>query len=120
LKAEDIFKARLDASELFMAESVEDYLVALVLATRQPGELDPELERWIAFGASPRGTIALDRCARAKAWIDGHDFVSPDDVRAIAFDVLRHRVLLTFEAEAEGITPDALIQRLIDRVPVSA
>lgn len=120
LKAEDIFQARLDASELFMAESVEDYLVALILATRQPGQIDPELERWIAFGASPRGTIALDRCARAKAWIDGRDFVSPDDVRAIAFDVLRHRILLTFEAEAEGVTPDSLIQRLIDRVPVSA
>ncbi|ROT99233.1 MoxR family ATPase [Marinobacter sp. R17] len=120
LRADDIFQARLDASELYMAEAVEDYLVALVLATRQPDTLDPDLARWIAFGASPRGTIALDRCARAKAWLDGRDFVSPDDVRAIAFDVLRHRVLLTFEAEADGITPDDVIQRLIDRVPVAA
>ncbi|MGP4844893.1 AAA family ATPase [Marinobacter sp. 1Y8] len=120
LSPDDIFQARLDASELFMADAVEDYLVALVLATRNPGTVDPELERWIAFGASPRGTIALDRCARAKAWLDGRDFVSPDDVRSIAFDVLRHRVLLTFEAEADGITPDDVIQRLIDRVPVSA
>ncbi|MEQ5837571.1 MoxR family ATPase [Marinobacter sp. NFXS9] len=120
LRADDIFQARLDASELYMAEAVEDYLVALVLATRQPDTLDADLARWIAFGASPRGTIALDRCARAKAWLDGRDFVSPDDVRAIAFDVLRHRVLLTFEAEADGITPDDVIQRLIDRVPVAA
>lgn len=120
LRADDIFQARLDASELFMADAVEDYLVALVLASRQPAELDSELARWIAFGASPRGTIALDRCARAKAWVDGRDFVSPDDVRAIAFDVLRHRILLTFEAEADGITPDDVIQRLIDRVPVAA
>ncbi|WP_165856649.1 AAA family ATPase [Marinobacter sp. JSM 1782161] len=120
LRAEDIFQARLDANELFMAEAVEDYLVALVLATRQPATLDEELARWIAFGASPRGTIALDRCARAKAWLEGRDFVSPDDVRAVAFDVLRHRVLLTFEAEADGITPDDVIQRLIDRVPVAA
>ena len=120
LRPDDIFQARLDASELFMADAVEDYLVALVLASRQPAELDSELARWIAFGASPRGTIALDRCARAKAWLEGRDFVSPDDVRAIAFDVLRHRILLTFEAEADGITPDDVIQRLIDRVPVAA
>ncbi|TBW56624.1 MoxR family ATPase [Marinobacter halodurans] len=120
LRADDIFQARLDASELYMAEAVEDYLVALVLATRQPASLDADLARWIAFGASPRGTIALDRCARAKAWVDGREFVNPDDVRAIAFDVLRHRVLLTFEAEADGITPDDVIQRLIDRVPVAA
>ncbi len=120
LSPDDIFQARLDSSELFMADAVEDYLVALVLATRNPGAVDAELERWIAFGASPRGTIALDRCARAKAWLDGRDFVSPEDVRSIAFDVLRHRVLLTFEAEADGITPDDVIQRLIERVPVSA
>ncbi len=95
-------------------------LLALVLATRDPASLDPELARWTAFGASPRGTIALDRCARAMAWLEGRDYVSPDDVRNIAFDVLRHRILLTFEAEAEGLTADAIIQRLIDRVPVTA
>ena len=88
-----------------MAEAVEDYLLALVLASRAPAQTDKALARWIAYGASPRGTIALDRCARAHAWLNGHDFVSPEDVRAVAHDVLRHRVLLTFEAEAEGITP---------------
>ena len=120
LSADQVFDARSQAANLYMAEPVEQYLLALVLATRDPGALDPELERSPAFGASPRGTIALDRCARALAWLEGRDYVTPDDVRAMAFDVLRHRILLTFEAEAEGITSDAVIQRLIDRVPVSA
>ncbi|MCR8913839.1 MoxR family ATPase [Marinobacter panjinensis] len=120
LTADQVFEARNEVSDIYMSEPVEQYLLALVLATRDPATLDPELARWTAFGASPRGTIALDRCARAMAWLDGRDYVSPDDVRNIAFDVLRHRILLTFEAEAEGQTADAIIQRLIDRVPVTA
>lgn len=120
LTAEQVFEARHAVSDIYMSEPVEQYLLALVLATRDPASLDPELARWTAFGASPRGTIALDRCARAMAWLEGRDYVSPDDVRNIAFDVLRHRILLTFEAEAEGLTADAVIQRLIDRVPVTA
>lgn len=120
LTADQVFEARNDVSDIYMSEPVEQYLLALVLATRNPAALDPELARWTAFGASPRGTIALDRCARAMAWLEGRDYVSPDDVRNIAFDVLRHRILLTFEAEAEGMTADAIIQRLIDRVPVTA
>ncbi|SFM79350.1 AAA family ATPase [Marinobacter pelagius] len=120
ITAEQVFAARAEAADIYMAEPVEQYLLALVLATRDAATLDPELARWTAFGASPRGTIALDRCARASAWLDGRDYVTPDDVRAMAFDVLRHRILLTFEAEAEGMTPDAVIARLIDRVPVAA
>ncbi|WP_297792222.1 MoxR family ATPase [uncultured Marinobacter sp.] len=120
LSADQVFQARRDIADIYMAEPVEQYLLALVLATRDPKQLDPELARWTAFGASPRGTIALDRCARALAWLEGRDYVSPDDVRNIAFDVLRHRILLTFEAEAEGMTADAVIQRLIDHVPVVA
>ncbi|WP_144822215.1 AAA family ATPase [Marinobacter piscensis] len=120
LTADQVFDARAEAADIYMAEPVEQYLLALVLATRDPGTLDPELARWVAFGASPRGTIALDRCARAIAWLEGRDYVTPDDARAVAFDVLRHRILLTFEAEAEGVTADTVIQRLIDRVPVSA
>jgi MoxR-like ATPase len=120
LTADQVFDARNEVSDIYMSEPVEQYLLALVLATRNPAALDPELARWTAFGASPRGTIALDRCARAMAWLEGRDYVSPDDVRNIAFDVLRHRILLTFEAEAEGMTADAIIQRLIDRVPVTA
>jgi MoxR-like ATPase len=120
LTADQVFAARADVANIYMAESVEQYLLVLVLATRDPAALDPELARWTAFGASPRGTIALDRCARALAWLDGRDYVTPDDVRAMAFDVLRHRILLTFEAEAEGMTADTVIERLIERVPVSA
>lgn len=120
ISAEQVFQARAEAADIYMAEPVEQYLLALVLATRDAASLDPELARWTAFGASPRGTIALDRCARANAWLEGRDYVTPDDVRAMAFDVLRHRILLTFEAEAEGMTPDTVIERLIDRVPVAA
>jgi MoxR-like ATPase len=120
LTAEQVFAARSEVADIFMAEPVEQYLLALVLATRNAASLDPELARWTAFGASPRGTIALDRCARALAWLDNRDYVTPDDVRAMAFDVLRHRILLTFEAEAEGMTADTVLQRLIDRVPVTA
>jgi MoxR-like ATPase len=118
--ADQIFEARNEVSDIYMSDTVEQYLLALVLATRSPASVDPELNRWTAFGASPRGTIALDRCARAYAWLDGRDYVSPDDVRTIAFDVLRHRILLTFEAEAEGMTADAVIRRLLENVPVTA
>ncbi|KEF31975.1 MAG: MoxR family ATPase [Gammaproteobacteria bacterium] len=120
LSADEVFEARGEVADIYMAEAVEKYLLALVLATRDAASLDPELARWTAFGASPRGTIALDRCSRALAWLEGRDYVTPDDVRAMAFDVLRHRILLTFEAEAEGMTADAVIERLIDRVPVTA
>ncbi len=120
LTPDQVFDARAEVANIYMAEPVEQYLLALVLATRDPAALDPELARWTAFGASPRGTIALDRCARALAWLDDRDYVTPDDVRAMAFDVLRHRILLTFEAEAEGMTADTVIERLIERVPVSA
>lgn len=120
VSADQIFEARNEVADIYMSATVEQYLLALVLATRSPTSVDPELARWTAFGASPRGTIALDRCARAYAWLDGRDYVSPDDVRTIAFDVLRHRILLTFEAEAEGMTADAIIRRLIENVPVTA
>ncbi|WP_273426737.1 MoxR family ATPase [Marinobacter sp.] len=120
LTADQVFDARNEVADIYMAEPVEQYLLALVLASRDAGSLDPELARWTAFGASPRGTIALDRCARTLAWLDGRDYVTPDDVRAMAYDVLRHRILLTFEAEAEGMTADAVIERLIERVPVTA
>lgn len=118
--AEQVQHARQAVAEVFMADAVEDYLLALVLATRDPASLDDDLARWLAFGVSPRGTIALDRCSRALAWLDGRDYVTPDDVRAIAGDVLRHRLILTFEAEAGGVTADDVVRRLLDQVPVSA
>jgi len=89
-----------------------------VLATRDARSYGEDIARRIAFGASPRGTIALERCARAHAWLAGRDYVAPQDLHAVALDVLRHRVLLSFEAEAEGIDSDRVIQSLIERVPL--
>ena len=113
-----IFAARDAVLNLHLAPALEQYLVQLTLATRTPKMYGEDLARWVAFGASPRGTIALDRCARAHAWLKGRDYVAPEDVHAVAHDVLRHRVLLSYEAEAEGVTPDRLIDALIARVPL--
>ena len=90
----------------------------LVLGTRDPGRWDQQMSALVSYGASPRATIALDRCARARAWLDARDFVSPDDVQAVIHDVMRHRVLLSYEAEADGVSVDQLVDRLLDRVPV--
>jgi MoxR-like ATPase len=115
LTQEDVFAARREILDIYMAEPVERYLVALVMSTREPrGELADLLE----FGASPRGTIALDQCSRALAWLEGRDFVSPDDVQAVAHDVLRHRLIRTFDAEARGITSDRVVDLLLEQVPV--
>jgi MoxR-like ATPase len=116
---EDIFAARQETLKLHLSESVEKYIVQLVMATREPQNYGDDIADWIDYGASPRGTIALERCARAHAWLNNRDFVSPDDVQAIAHDVLRHRVLLSFEAEASGMTTDKVIDELISRVPLS-
>ena len=113
-----IFEARREVLGVHLSEGLERYLVELVLATRTPARYGGELARWIAFGASPRASIALDRCARAHAWLDGRDYVAPHDVQAIAHDVLRHRVLLTFDAEAEGIDSDHVVETLLSRVAV--
>ncbi|MDQ6999110.1 MAG: MoxR family ATPase [Mariprofundus sp.] len=114
----DLFAARKEAMQLYMADELEDYIVHLVMATRHPEQYNDDLARWIQFAASPRATIALDRCARAHAWLAGRDFVSPEDIQAIAPDVLRHRVLLSFEAEAAGISSDDVISELLKRVAV--
>ena len=112
---QQIFAARQALLGLHMAEPVERYIVALVMATRQPA---PDQARWIEFGASPRATIALDTCSRALAWLSGRDFVTPADVQAVAHDVLRHRLILTFEADAQGIGTDQVIDELISTIPV--
>ncbi|MGJ8686881.1 MAG: AAA family ATPase [Spongiibacteraceae bacterium] len=114
-----IFSAREEILNLHMAEAVEKYIVQLVIATREPEKYDADIANWIEVGASPRATIALDRCSRAHAWMNGRDFVSPDDVQAIAHDVLRHRLILSFEAEADGVEKDKLIDRLLQTVPVA-
>lgn len=114
----DVMAAREEVLGVHMAPALEEYLTQLVLATRDAGRYGPELKRWIAWGGSPRATIALDRCARAHAWLNGRDYVVPEDVHAVAHEVLRHRVLLSYEAEAEGVRPDQVIDRLLDLVPL--
>ncbi len=114
----DLFEARQQVLDLHMAENVEEYLLQLVLATRDPGGYSEQLARWIEYGASPRASIALDRCARAHAWLAGRDYVGPEDVQAMAFDVMRHRLILNYEAEAEGVTADRFIAELINQVAV--
>jgi MoxR-like ATPase len=119
LSTQQILAARQDVLAMHMSAAVEEYIVQLVLASRDPARYDAALAPHIAFGASPRATIALDRCARAYAWLQGKDYVAPDDVQAVAHDVLRHRILVSFEAEAEGVTSDSLIDALLRLVPVA-
>jgi MoxR-like ATPase len=115
---EQIFAARRAVLELHLAPELEQYIVQLVGATRRPGTVDAALAGTVRFGASPRGSIALERCARARAWLAGRDFVTPNDIQELAPDVLRHRVLLTYEAEANGMTPDQLITALLQGIAV--
>ncbi len=119
VRPEEILSARRAAELIYMDPQVERYIVDLVLATRDPGAygLD-DLEELIAFGASPRATIALARTARAHAFLHRRGYVTPDDVRAMGLDVLRHRVLLTYEAEAEEVTQDDVVRRILERVEV--
>jgi MoxR-like ATPase len=119
VSADTIFQARKEVLDIHMAESVEEYIVQLIIASRQPGVYSEELATWIEYGASPRATIGLDRCARAHAWLAGRDFVSPDDVAAMAHDVLRHRLVVSYEGEIAGITSDGVINRLLELVPVA-
>jgi MoxR-like ATPase len=118
LSQAQIFAAREEVLTLHLAPALEEYIVQLTLASRAGKVYGEDIARWIAYGASPRGTIAIDRCARAHAWLAGRDFVAPDDVHAVAHDVMRHRVLLSYEAEAEGVTSDKVIDALLARVPL--
>lgn len=115
----DIFSARDEVMKIHMAPAIESYIVDLIIATRSPEKYDDKLKKWLAYGASPRATIALDRCARARAWLHNRDFVSPEDVQAVFHNVLRHRILLTYQAEAEGITPNQLLDHLLSLVAVA-
>jgi MoxR-like ATPase len=118
LKQTELFAARDAVLDIHMSPELERYLVEYVIASRKPASYDPELERWIEYGASPRATMALDRCARAHAWLADKDYVSPDDIQAVAHGVLRHRILLSYEAEADGVNTDQVIDRLIELVAV--
>ena len=117
LSQKTLFAARQAVNQIHMTEAVEEYLVQLILATRNSDSYGGDLAQWLDYGASPRATIALDRCSRSLAWMEGRDFVTPDDIRAIAHDVLRHRLILSFEAEANGITANQVIDKLLDTVP---
>ena len=118
LSQQVLFEARRQVLDVFVSPSMESYLLRFVTASREPEKLSPDLSRWIAFGASPRGTLSLDACARAHAWLAGRDFVSPDDVQSVLHEVLRHRILLSFEAEADAITTDTVIDQLLSHIAV--
>lgn len=119
ISAEEIFAARQQALETHASESLLQYIIQIIQATRRPFMYGEDMVDVISYGASPRSTIALDRCARVHAWMRGSEFVTPMDVQAVVHDVLRHRIILSFEAQADGKTADEFISTLIDRVPVS-
>jgi MoxR-like ATPase len=119
LPQQAIYEARQEVGSVVCADAVEKYIVALVGATRRAHQFSEKLGSWIRVGASPRGTLALDRASRAYAWLQGRDHVLPDDVRAVVYDCLRHRLILSYEAIAEGVTPDDVIQELIKVVAVA-
>ncbi len=112
-----IFEARKEIMELYLAKNVEEYIIELVETSRNPSRYSEELAGWIRWGASPRGAIAMEHGARVLAWLAGRDFVTPEDVYSIAPDVLRHRLLLDFGAEAQGITRSRCVERLLELVP---
>jgi len=118
LSQAELFAMRRDVTNLYLDPKLNNYIVDLIQATRNPKVYDPDLARWCRFGASPRASIALARCARARAWMDGDQFVAPHHIQAVAPEILRHRLLLTFEAEAEGITTDEFINRLLNLVAI--
>ena len=111
-------KALFEPVEPHLAEPLEEYLVQVVLATRAPERYGDDLKGVLQYGASPRASIALDRCARANAWLEGRDYVTPEDIQTVAHDILRHRILLSFEAEAAGRTPDEIVDTLLARIGV--
>ena len=118
ISAQTLLDARDEILDIHMADNIEDYLLEIIITTRQPEKYGTDLQQWLQYGASPRATITLDRCARAHAWLAGRDFVAPEDIQTMAYDVLRHRLILSYEAEAEGITTDRFINELVNRIAV--
>jgi MoxR-like ATPase len=119
ISQELLFAARVQILDLFVAEPVEQYIAHLVDASRHPRPYSDELAGWIQYGASPRASLAFDRCSRSLAWLEGRDYVSPEDVQKLAHEILRHRILLTYQAEADGVTVDTVVDELLARVPVT-
>jgi MoxR-like ATPase len=118
IPAEVVLDGRREVLAVRISNAIERYMVALVAATRRPGDYKGELAKWIKVGASPRGTLALDRASRARAWMDGRDAVTPADVQAVVHPCLRHRLILSYEAQAEGITKDQVLDQIARLVAV--
>lgn len=115
---QELFAARKEVLDIYMAENIEQYLLQFVLATRNLAAYGDDIAQWVQYGVSPRATITLDRCARAHAWLNGQDFVAPEDIQSVVKDVFRHRLILNYEAEAEGVTSENVIAELIKRIAV--
>ena len=111
-----IFDARAEIDNIFVSDLAQKYMVDLIHATRFPDRYGEPLDKWIQIGASPRGSLALDRCARARAWLDGHDFVTPDHIRSVMHDCLRHRLILSYEAVSQGVNADQVIDKIASLV----
>ncbi|SFH94130.1 AAA family ATPase [Albimonas pacifica] len=111
-----VFEARREIAAIHAAPAIERYMADLVQATRTPAAFSEDLGRWIEIGASPRASLALDRCGRAHAWLAGRDYVDPEDLRAVAPDVLRHRLRLSYEAQGEGVAPDRVVEEILATV----
>ena len=118
LSVDSIMQARQDILRLHLADELEEYIVNIVVATRDPGRVDESLDGQVMYGASPRACMGIDRAARAHAWLSGRDFVGPEDIQAVASDVLRHRLVLSFEAEADGVSANSIIENILDGVGV--
>ncbi|QYJ96365.1 MoxR family ATPase [Shewanella alkalitolerans] len=115
---EEVFAARKAALDIYLAEPLEQYIVNIVMATRQPQQYSDQLANWLEYGVSPRATISIERCARARAWLMERDFVSPEDIQAVVPNVLRHRLLLSYQAQAEGVSSDQVINHILSQVAV--
>lgn len=118
LNQETIFKAQAELNGIHLSKVIEEYIIQLIMATRFPDKYSTDLAKWIRFGSSPRGTIALERTARAHAWLDGRDYVTPHDIHTMIHEVLRHRILLSFDAEVESVSTDQVIDTLLNLVPI--
>ncbi|MCG8594102.1 MAG: MoxR family ATPase, partial [Kiloniellales bacterium] len=114
-----VFEARREISELHIAEAIEQYIADLVYATRTPDVHGEDLYRWIEIGVSPRASLALDKCGRTHAWLNGRDYVDPQDVQAVVHDVFRHRLTLSYEAQGEGVSPDKVTDEIVARVALT-
>ncbi len=118
LLEKDLFAARQTVRDVYLADNLEEYIVQLTQATRQPGFYSAELESWLEFGVSPRATIALDVCSRAHAYLNNQEYVTPDNIQSVLPDIFRHRLLLSYDAQAKGVDAEQVISKILEVVPV--